>query len=191
MSRMKNFHQIHTPCAKTELVWEIFCIRLLSLLISQQAIAQLMGDPRYLRFERLYPRRREILTIYWCQCKGSPFSIVLRPWVEVWPWIEPKSRSIKGKHCDHGHSRSSNMISEVTSYLPEQCVAFREYPSMHWHWYDPGVLTHFEFAIKQTSSFEHSSMSTYDRDMELCLYITVLSWNDLTKTAVVLTSVEQ
>ena len=39
----------------------LFCLLNFSLngeRISQQAIAQLIGDPRYLRFERPYPRRR-------------------------------------------------------------------------------------------------------------------------------------
>ena len=33
-----------------------------------------------------YPRRLEILTICWCNNKGSTFySVILRPWVLVWP----------------------------------------------------------------------------------------------------------
>ena len=47
---------------------------------TQQDIAQLTGDPRYLRFNVLI--REDAKGTYWCQCKGSPFSsIILRPWV--------------------------------------------------------------------------------------------------------------
>ena len=54
-----------------------------------------IGYPRYLRFNVLI---QESLTIYWCQCQGSTFSsIILRPWVEVRPRIEPRFPILKGK----------------------------------------------------------------------------------------------
>ncbi len=42
----------------------LFSFSLIGERIYQQVIAQLIGDPRYLRVQRPYPRRRESLTIY-------------------------------------------------------------------------------------------------------------------------------
>ena len=67
------------------------------------------------------PRRRESLTIYWrCQCKGSSFSsIILSPWVEVRPRIEPGSHSFKGKRADH-----DNMHLDTTTVMYSHGIVY-------------------------------------------------------------------
>ena len=51
--------------------WQVCCNLLTSC---NNPIKLTTGESRCPGFWRLYPRRRERLTIYWCQCKGSPFS---------------------------------------------------------------------------------------------------------------------
>ena len=64
---------------------------------TQQSIAQLTGDPRYLRFNVLIREDAKGLPFtYVNACKGSPFSsIILRARVEVRPRLEPWPPSIE------------------------------------------------------------------------------------------------
>ena len=57
---------------------------------TQPAIAQLTRDRGICGLTSLSEKTWERLTIYWCQCKNSSFSsLILRPWVEIRPRLEP------------------------------------------------------------------------------------------------------
>ena len=64
-----------------------------------------------------YPRRGERLTIYWCQCIGSPFSSnISRPLVEGQPRLESWPSSLEDKTDGHDTSHA-----ERTKSLEETC----------------------------------------------------------------------
>ena len=49
-----------------------------------------------------YPRRLECLTICRCRNKGSTFSsVILRPWVMVWPGFEPVTSHSSDRHLSN------------------------------------------------------------------------------------------
>ena len=64
-----------------------------------RAVQELWDGPTVFR---TYPRRLECLTICRCHNRGSTFSsVILRPWVMVWPGFEPVTSHSSDRHLSN------------------------------------------------------------------------------------------